>query len=73
MLPETQLKRYGKIYAASYKTELYDMNTRLKIFHSRADYDKWLHTEESDFRTRVPISRTVYEKVEKWLYKLGGN
>ena len=53
MNPEKYIEKNGFIYGVSYKFEFgkFDFN-RIQKFTNLEDAEKWLHTEEYDFRTR---------------------
>lgn len=58
MNPETYFKRYGYIYGDSYKWEFGRWHHDLHKFTDWDEAQKWLNTEEHDFRERELISKT---------------
>ena len=49
---KSYFKRYGKIYGVSYKFSFGLWTGYIDEFSSLEDAEKWLHTEEGDFRIR---------------------
>lgn len=49
---KTYFKRYGKVYGVSYKFNFGHWSGYIETFTNLEDAEKWLNTEESDFRTR---------------------
>ena len=49
---KSYFKRYGKIYGVSYKYAFGHWTGYINKFRSLEEAEKWLHTEEGDFRTR---------------------
>ena len=45
-------KKYGKIYGVSYKFNFGSWMGYIKEFDNMETAEKWLNTEEGDFRTR---------------------
>jgi len=45
-------KRYGKVYGVSYKYAFGRWTGNVKEFNSLEAAEKWLNTDERDFRTR---------------------
>ena len=60
MNPEKYIEKNGFIYGVSYKFEFgkFDFN-RIQKFTNLEDAEKWLHTEEYDFRTRELMSKSA--------------
>lgn len=68
MRAKTQLKKYGKIYAVQSKGFWFDgLNVRVRIFRSVEAFEKWLHEDRCDFSVRENVSKTNFEKIEKYL------
>ena len=55
-------KKYGKIYGVSYKFSFGSWNGYIKEFTSLEAAERWLNTEEYDFRTRELGSLTHCKK-----------
>ena len=53
MKATTYFKRYGKIYGVSYKYAFGHWEGYIKEFNSLEAAEKWLNTEEHDFRSRT--------------------
>lgn len=58
MSPETYFKKNGKIYGVSSKYN-FGWSHYVVVFDDFQCAQKWLHTEEYDFRERELMSRTV--------------
>lgn len=56
------IKRAGAIYGDSCKYEYGRWHHWITKFTSWEDAEKWLYTEQSDFRTRELISKTEARK-----------
>ena len=58
MNPEKYIEKNGFIYGVSYKFEFgkFDFN-RIQKFTNLEDAEKWLHTEEYEFRIRESICK----------------
>ena len=49
---KSYFKKYGKVYGVSYKFSFGHWTGYINEFGSLEDAEKWLHTEEGDFRAR---------------------
>ena len=49
---KSYFKKYGKVYGVSYKFSFGHWTGYINEFSSLEAAEKWLHTEEGDFRTR---------------------
>lgn len=54
-------KRTGKVYGVSSKFEFNNWSHVGYVFDSIESAEKWLHTEESDFRERELMSKSAAE------------
>ena len=52
----------GFIYGVSEKFEVGEWNGYAKKFDSLEEAERWLHTEEYDFRTRSLVSKTYAKR-----------
>lgn len=52
MTNKAYFKRYGKIYGVSYKYAFGRWSGYIKEFSSLETAEKWLNTDEGNFRTR---------------------
>ena len=52
MKATTYFKKYNKIYGVSYKIDFGRWSGYIKEFDNMETANKWLETEEGDFRTR---------------------
>lgn len=60
MNPEKYIEKNGFIYGVSYKFEFGKFDfSRIQKFTNLEDAEKWLHTEEYDFRTRELMSKSA--------------
>ena len=59
MKAEKYFEKYGKIYGVSRKYEFGKWNAYAVEFDSMEDAEKWLNTEEYDFRERELVSKTA--------------
>ena len=64
---KTNTRKYfeknGKIYGDSYKYEFGRWSHKVREFDSYEAAEKWLDTEECDFRTRELITKTEARKL----------
>lgn len=60
--PKNYFEKNGFIYGDSYKYSFGGWEHRVQKFDSYEDAEKWLYTEEYDFRTRELISKTEARK-----------
>lgn len=58
----TYFKKNGFIYGVSEKFEFGEWNGYAKKFDNLEKAEKWLHTEEYDFRTRSLVSKTYAKR-----------
>ena len=68
MKVETYFKKNGFVYGVSEKFSFGRWVGYSKKFHSMEEANKWLNTEECDFRTRSLVSKTYakrYQLVEE--------
>lgn len=56
-------KKYGKIYGVSSKYEFGEWKHYYRVFFNLEKAEKWLHTEEYDFRERELMSKSAAEKL----------
>lgn len=49
---QSYFKKYGKVYGVSYKYAFGRWTGYINEFSNLEDAEKWLNTEECDFRTR---------------------
>lgn len=52
-----------KIYGVSSKYDFGAWNHKVYVFSDRDSAEKWLNTEERDFREREPMSKTAAIKL----------
>lgn len=57
--------KYGKVYGVSSKFEFGEWHHYCFIFFNLQKAEKWLNSEESDFRTRELMSRSGAQKLLK--------
>lgn len=62
MTAEKYFNRYGKIYGVSYKFSFGRWTGYIKEFTNLNNAERWLNTEEYDFRTRELGSLTHCKK-----------
>lgn len=55
-------KKNGFIYGVSEKYEFGEWKGYAKKFDNLEEAEKWLHTEEYDFRTRSLVSKTYAKR-----------
>ncbi len=55
-------KKNGYIYGVSEKFEFGEWKGYAKKFDSLEEAERWLHTEEYDFRTRSLVSKTYAKR-----------
>lgn len=55
-------ERYGCLYGDSYKFEFGSWNHSIKKFDNLEEAEKWLVTEEGDFREREFITKSEAKK-----------
>lgn len=56
-------EKNGFIFGNSYKFEFGKYSNHITEFKNFEEAEKWLHTEEADFRTREFISKTEAMKI----------
>lgn len=62
MKAETYFKKTGYVYGVSEKFEFGEWKGYAKKFDSLEEAERWLNTEEYDFRTRSLVSKTYAKR-----------
>lgn len=62
MKAETYFKKNGFIYGISEKYKFGKWEGYAKKFNSLEEAEKWLHTEEGEFRLRSLVSKTYAKR-----------
>lgn len=62
MKPSTYFEKNGEIYGISEKHDFGKWSGYVVKFNDFEIAEKWLHTEEGDFRERELVSKTVAEQ-----------
>jgi hypothetical protein len=62
MKANNYFKKYGVIYGVSEKFSFGRLTGYARKFDNMEEAEKWLHTEEADFRTRSLVSKTYAKR-----------
>ncbi|MGO4936634.1 hypothetical protein ACTQ54_03190 [Fundicoccus sp. Sow4_H7] len=58
------------IFGVSYKNGYFDGEARVMEFDNREDFERWLHQEQYDFRSRVEIDKKTADEISRFNTKL---